>query len=205
MLFGWQDSEVSAFCCTRGIFLVNSHNTSRAPSITARPAPEEKQRFAELAAGRGISESALALIAIRALLDSNGARIDTEVRESGRQPATDRITIRLRPGDRRTLNQRAAQRGIRSSTYVAALVRAHIAASPPLTIDELAVLKHGVAVLAKLGRALSQTARHLTQGGPLPPEFQKELSLTRTVVAALEQRTHDLARSALVTWESRYE
>ncbi len=196
---------MSAFCCTRDIFLVNSSNTSRAPSITARPSPEEKRRFAELAASRGISESALALIAIRALLDSTGAPIDPEVRESGRQPATDRITIRLRPGDRHTLNQRAAQRGIRSSTYVAALVRAHIAASPPLTIDELAVLKHGVAVLAKLGRALSQSARCLTQGGPLPPEFQRELSLTRTVVAALEQRTHDLARSALVTWESRYE
>ena len=88
---------------------------------------------------------------------------------------------------------------------VAALARAHIAASPPLTIDELTVLKHGVAVLAKLGRALSQTARFVAQGGPLPPEFQKELALTRTVVAALEQRTHDLARSALVTWESRYE
>jgi hypothetical protein len=115
------------------------------------------------------------------------------------------ITIRLRPGDRRILNQRAAQRGIRSSTYVAALVRAHIAASPPLTIDELAVLKHGVAVLAKLGRALSQTARFVAQGGPLPPEFQKELALTRIVVAALEQRTHGLARSALVTSESRYE
>ena len=196
---------MSAFCCTRDIFLVNSSNTSRAPSITARPSPEEKRRFAELAASRGISESALALIAIRALLDSTGAPIDPEVRESGRQPAADRITIRLRPGDRRILNQRAAQRGIRSSTYVAALVRAHIAASPPLTIDELTVLKHGVAVLAKLGRALSQTARFVAQGGPLPPEFQKELALTRTVVAALEQRTHDLARSALVTWDSRYE
>jgi hypothetical protein len=205
VLVGWQDSETSAFCCTRGIFLVSSSNTSRAPSITARPTPEEKQRFAELAVGRGISESALALIAIRALLDSNGARIDTEAREPGRQPASDRITIRLRPGDRRTLNQRAAQRGIKSSTYVAALLRAHIVASPPLTIDELAVLKHGVAVLAKLGRALSQTGRHVTQGDALPPEFQKELSLTRTVVAALEQRTQDLARSALVTWESHYE
>ena len=82
---------------------------------------------------------------------------------------------------------------------------APIAASPPLTIDELAVLKHGVAVLAKLGRALSQTARFVAQGGPLPPEFQKELALTRIVVAALEQRTHGLARSALVTSESRYE
>jgi hypothetical protein len=39
----------------------------------------------------------------------------------------------------------------------------------------------------------------------VPPSLQKELALTRTVIAALEQRTHDLARSALITWESRYD
>ena len=178
---------------------------SRGPSITARPTPDEKDRFAELAAARGISESALALIAIRALLDSNPAPISTPAPECGRHPATDRITIRLRPGDRHALAQRAAQRGIRPSRYLAALVRAHIAASPPLTIDELSVLKHGVAVLAKLSRALSHTARSITQGGPLPPNLQTELNHTRAVVAAIEQRTHDLARSALITWESRYE
>jgi hypothetical protein len=197
---------VSAFCCTRTGLLVNSNDpTPRAFSITARPTPEEKQRFADLAASRGISESALALIAIRALLESNGSPIGSATGEPGRQPATDRITIRLRPGDRCALNQRAAQRGIRSSTYLAALVRAHIAANPPLTIDELSILKQGVAVLAKLSRVLSHISRCLAQGGPLPPELQKELSMTRTVVAALEQRVHDIARSALVTWESRYD
>ena len=179
--------------------------TSRGPSITARPTPDEKQRFAELAAHRGVSESALALVAIRTLLESNGPPIGTAAPQSESQTATDRITIRLRPGDRRALNHRASQRGIRSSTYLAALVRAHIAASPPLTVDELTVLKQGVAVLAKLGRALSHTARCIAEGGPLPSELQKELALTRTVVAAIEQRTHDLARSALVTWESRYD
>lgn len=179
--------------------------TSRGPSITARPTPAEKQRFAELAAARGVSESALALIAIRALSASNPAPIGAPAAESGRQPAIDRITIRLRPGDRHALNQRAAQRGIRPSRYVAALVRTHIATSPPLTIEELSVLKQGVAALAMLSRALSHTARSMAQGGPLPPNVQTELSQTRAVVAAIEQRTHDLARSALVTWESRYE
>ena len=197
---------MSAFCCTRDISLVNSNNpASRNPSITARPTLAEKQRFAELADSRGISESALALIAIRAVLESNGSAIGRVSAPLGWQPATDRITIRLRPGDRCALNQRASQRGIRSSTYLAALVRAHISASPPLTIDELAVLKQGVGVLAKLNRALSHTAKCIAQGGPIPPELQKELSLTRAMVAALEQRTHDLARSALVTWESRYD
>ena len=119
-------------------------------------------------------------------------------------PATDRITIRLRPGDRAALNLRADARGIPASRYLAVLVRAHIAASPPLTVAELAILKDGVAVLSKLSRALSHTAHGIAQGGLVPTELQKELSLTRSVVAALEQHTHDLAKSALVTWESRY-
>jgi hypothetical protein len=147
----------------------------------------------------------LALIAIRALLESNGPLVSTTAPEARRHPATDRITIRLRPGDGRAINQRAAQRGIRASTYLAALVRAHVAASPPLTVDELAILKQGVAVLASLGRALSHVSRNAAQGGTLSPDLQKYLGQTRAVVAALERRTHDLARSALITWESRFD
>ena len=61
---------MSAFCCTNGVSIVSSNGSaSRLPSITARPTPAEKERFATLAASRGMSESALALIAIRSLLD----------------------------------------------------------------------------------------------------------------------------------------
>jgi hypothetical protein len=94
---------------------------------------------------------------------------------------------------------------MRASTYLAALVRAHVAASPPWTVDELAILKQGVAVLANLGRSMSYIARNAAQGGALSPELQKLLSQTRAVVDALERRTHDLARSALITWESRFD
>ena len=197
---------MSAFCCTRGTCLVNSSNpTARIPSITARPTLAEKERFAKLAASSGVSESALALIAIRALLESTDPSASTTAPESARQAATDRITIRLRPGDGRAINQRAAQRGMRASTYLAALVRAHVAASPPLTVDELAILKQGVAVLANLGRSMSHIARSAAQTGALSPELQKLLSGTRAVVDALERRTRDLARSALITWESRFD
>src|SRR6202035_2022125 len=79
-------------------------NAGRVPSITARPTPDEKRRFAELASSRGMSESTLALIGIRSLLDSNGppARWVEEP-----APATDRITIRLRPGDHQVIARRA--------------------------------------------------------------------------------------------------
>ena len=117
-------------------------SASRLPSITARPTQAEKERFARLAASRGMSESALALIAIRSLLDCNDVA-ETNAAPARRERSTDRITIRLRPGDRRVINQRASRRGMKASTYLAALVRAHIATNPPLPENELAAYKHG--------------------------------------------------------------
>lgn len=115
----------------------NNSPNSRAPTITARPSVDEKRSFAELAAHRGVSESTLALQAIRMFLGVNASPTGTEATEKPHTPSTDRITIRLRPGDRIALNRRAEARGVRPSRYLAALVRAHVRASPPLTIDEL--------------------------------------------------------------------
>ena len=113
-----------------------------------RLTPDEKLRFTVLADARGISESALALIAIRDLLSSAAPVSHSPLPASTREPAIDRITIRLRPGDRQTVRQRAAQRGMKDSGYLAALVRAHVAANPPLAADELRALKLAVTVLA---------------------------------------------------------
>src|SRR2546422_2446708 len=97
---------------------------STLPSITARPSPDEKQRFATLAAARGLSESALALTAIRAVMAADSLHQVSPT--APRVAATDRITIRLRPGDGEAITRRAAQRGMKASTYLAALVRAHV-------------------------------------------------------------------------------
>ncbi len=124
---------------------------------------------------------------------------------SPREAATDRITIRLRPGDGAALEARAARRRMKTSTYLAALVRSHIAADTVLTADELETVKQAVVVLAGVGRVLSRIARCGSQGGSLSPEVRQALAQTRSVVAAVEQRTSDLARAALRSWESRYE
>ena len=177
----------------------------RLPTITVRLAPEEKRRLAELAASRGLSESALALTVLRALVAPDSAIALTIPDPASRQPATDRITIRLRPGDGAALDARAAGRGIKASTYLAALVRSHIAANAVLTANELEAVKQAVVVLAGIGRVLSRIARSGAQGGSVPPEVRQALAQTRSVVTALEQRASDLARAALRTWESRYE
>jgi hypothetical protein len=168
-------------------------------SITARPTADEKRRFAELASSRGMSESTLALIGIRSLLDSNGPPARWVEKAA---PATDRITIRLRPGDHETIARRAAQRGMKASTYLAALIRAHVAANPPLAATELAPLKQSIIVLAGLGRLLAQAARSPSLGGEQQEDLRQQLRRTHAAVAAVEERTHDLARAALISWET---
>jgi hypothetical protein len=171
----------------------------RVPSITARPTPDEKRRFAELASSRGMSESTLALIGIRSLLDSNGPPARWVEKPA---PATDRITISLRPGDHETIAGRAAQRAMKASTYLAALVRAHVAANPPLAAAELAALKESIIVLTGLGRLLAQAARSPSLGGEQQEDLRRQLRRTHAAVAAVVERTHDLARAALISWET---
>ena len=89
---------MSAMCCTRGSTLVTSDGApSRLPTITVRLSPEEKRRFAELAASRGVSECALAVGALRALLIPGTSSTVNVPSATAREAATDRITIRLRP------------------------------------------------------------------------------------------------------------
>jgi hypothetical protein len=173
------------------------------PSITARPSAAEKARFTWLADRAGMSESALALMAIRTVLDPDGKASPAATAAAEAGAATDRITIRLRPGDGAVIARRAAQRGMKASTYLAALVRAHVGVNPPLAATELTTLKQSIVILAGLGRLLAQTARSPALTGAELEDLRQNLRRTRASVAALEQGTHDLARAALISWESR--
>ena len=192
-------------CSTRGSTLVSSGTRSWLPTLTVRLTPDEKRQFVELAADHGLSEAALALAAIRAVLAPGGAAALNIPTAPPREPATDRITVRLRPGDGAALDARAVRRGVKASTYLAALVRSHVTANTVLTADELHTVKQAVVVLGGVGRVLSRIARSGAQGGALPPDLRQALAQTRTVVAIVEERTSDLARAALRSWESRYE
>jgi hypothetical protein len=193
---------MSAMCSNTGWRAMNDGAAkATAPSITARPTPQDKRLFAAVAAQRQVSESTLALIAIRALLDSHVPGLPANRSSSG--PALDRLTIRLRPGDRLAIRHRAAERRMKDSAYIAALVRGHVAANPPLTTHELAEFKAAVSILAAFGRILARTAREAAQAGVLPRDLQQDLTRSRALVADVERRMHEFAQAALVTWESR--
>jgi hypothetical protein len=180
--------------------------TSTAPaSITVRAPAAEKARFSTLAHAAGMSESRLALIAIREFLDAKiGAQAPSESDPTGEQVrASDRITIRLRPGDGAAIVRRALERGVKPATYLAAMARAHVAASPPLLAEELATLKHSLAILCGLGTLLARSAHYTALSGPEFEDVRLNLSRIRTAVAALEERTHNFIKAALIAWESR--
>jgi hypothetical protein len=191
---------VSAFAADRADLMSCRSTRSSLPSITVRLSPREKEWFATLARSRGVSESALALSTIRSIADSGCL----DPYATGPQtPATDRITIRLRPGDGAAIVRRASERGMKPSAYLAALVRAHVAANPPLAAKELAELKYSLVVLSSLGALLVKAARNPSLSGAELGDLRQNISRTRAAVAGLEQRTHDLVRTALVSWESR--
>lgn len=174
------------------------------PSITARPSPEEKVRFTLIARHVGLSESALALRAIRLLLDRDQQWLARQSDlKRGHVAASDRITIRLRPGDGLEVIRRATERGMKPATYISALVRAHIATNPPLPAAELSALKNSVAVLAGIGTLLANTSRHGIPSEPQGKIYLEAIGRTRAEVAALEQRIVDLTKAALIAWETR--
>jgi uncharacterized protein (DUF1778 family) len=84
--------------------------SSRRPSVTVRLTPEEKRRFAGIAAARGQSESEFGLAAVRMLLELNASQLPPAASAVPKESASERITIRLRPGDRHTVAERARQR-----------------------------------------------------------------------------------------------
>jgi predicted DNA binding CopG/RHH family protein len=199
-----QDSGLSAFCSTQGTNRVNGAALPPwRPTITVRLTISEKERFGLLASTHGISESTLALIAIRDLLNSNTPASSAE--PAPREPASDRITIRLRPGDGQVIADRAAKRGIKASKYLAALVRGHVSRDPPLTTDELVALKTAISVLSKIGMILGTILRSITTATPDSEMLIQEMRRTQFAVADVEQRVHDLTRVALISWESRYD
>ena len=145
--------------------------------------------------------------AIRAFVDAKSSAPEASASDAvaERLRATDRITIRLRPGDGAAIGRRARGRGVRPATYLAAMARAHVAGAPPVFTQELVALKQSIAVLAGLGTILAQSAHRSTLNGQGLEELRQVLSRTSAAVAALEQRTHAFTKAALMAWESRFE
>ena len=172
-------------------------------SITTWPTPEQKGRFAALAQSRGLSESKLLGLLIDAVLAENPVRRAAALKQKARDedPATDRLTIRLRPGDGAALERRAEGRGMPPSSYVAALVRAHVSQGAVLSPRELAAIERSLAQVSASNRALLRLSNELREQGSVDRHLREELRQVQRAVSGALEASRALVKSAVESWE----
>src|SRR5258708_5555020 len=162
-------------------------------SITAWPTRDQKTGFAALALSRGLSESKLLGLLIDSVLERNplasaGDERHDEIGEG------DRITLRLRPGDGKWLRLQAQRRGMKYTSYAAALIRAHVRANPPMPIEELAQLERSLAEISAIGRRLNQIAGAVGEREGVDPALRVELAAALQPVEELRHPVRELVR-----------
>ena len=170
-------------------------------SITAWPTPDQKVGFAALAASRGLSESRLLGMLIDSVLERNPVNEAVKVRH-GEAGEGDRITLRLRSGDGQGLRMRAQTRGMKYTTYAAALIRAHVRANPPMPLEELARLDRTLAEISAIGRRLNQIAGAVGEGRGVDSGLRGELAVVFQVVEELRRALREVVKVNRISRES---
>jgi len=159
-----------------------------------------RQRFAASAAHQGLSESALLRLLIqRSLAVSDVLNLGAPPPPVSRESRT---TVRLVPGDRLLLRERAAARGMPAASYVSTLVRAHLRSLSPLPQNELAALRLATSELATLGRNLNTIACALQSGSNAGVPGQEHVKLLLTICEAMHAHVRAIVRTNIASWET---
>lgn len=167
--------------------------------IAGRVPADTNARLKALAAGRGVSESAL----LKDLLELTlGGSVMPEpdgadpVARGGRRA---RLYVRLRPDDQLLVRERAAARRMAPATYVSVLVRAHLRQLAPLPADELRALNRVVAELGAIGRNLNQVAQAIHQAAAEPR--RADVMAMIKVCGALRDHIKTLHKANALSWK----
>jgi len=183
--------------------------TSRSSRVIGtRVPPEMRARFAALAARHHLSASSLLAKMVDEVLKTNGetspgSGAQRSPRESENSVGlADRITLRLRKGDRALVAQRAHSRGMKAGSYLALLIHNHVRDAAVLPPNELDQIKVTAAQLAALGRQLRTFGVPNTQPAPVAPDLGEAIASVRREVEVAREATAAIVRRNLISWES---
>ena len=172
--------------------------------MSMRASLDTKSKFGALAAAQGLTESALLALLVEKVLDTNKA-IDVYPKADelcDARCASDRLTLRLRPGDRALADARAASRRMKTASYLSMLVRTHVRGAPVMPPTELDQLKCATAHLAAVGRQLrAMTAAHAAQ--PDAKAGAQDLLVdVGHAVEGVREAVAAVVRANLISWEA---
>jgi hypothetical protein len=182
--------------------------TSRSSVMGIRVSSDTRARFAALAARHELSESALLAKLVDEVLKANSPvacesgkqRVELDSTADG--VAEDRITLRLRHGDRTLAAERAGARGMKTGSYLAMLIHNHVRDSAVLPPNELDLIKATGAQLATLGRQLRMLGMPNALAEPVASELRDAIALARREIEAAREATAAVVRRNLMSWET---
>ncbi|MNV67836.1 hypothetical protein D3C71_1606500 [compost metagenome] len=172
--------------------------------------PDTKARFAALAARHHLNEASLLAKMVNEVLGANSLvaqelNQQRSVCPSIANAAGDRITLRLRPGDRTLAAKRARARGMKAGSYLAMLIHNHVRDSAVLPPNELDQIRATCSRLAALGRQLGRVGMPNTLAESWASELSDAISLVRQEVETAREATAAVVRRNLASWETRAE
>jgi len=183
--------------------------TSRPSRVIAtRVPPDTKAHFAALAARHHLSASTLLAKMVDEVLKTNGeiSLGSAEQRFPHESESdigvADRITLRLRKGDRALAAERAHSRGMKTGSYLALLIHNHVRDAAVLPPNELDQIKVTAAQLAALSRQLRTFGVPNTLPEPMASDLSETISLVRQEVEAAREATAAIVRRNLISWET---
>jgi hypothetical protein len=112
-----------------------------------------------------------------------------------------RISVRLEPGDRLLLRERAAARGLPNATYASVVIRSHLRGLAPLLKQERVLLNQAIGELSAIGRNLNQIARGMNQGVQVVGPTRDDLRLLLRACEGLRDHVRRLLEANLRSWD----
>ncbi|RSZ38957.1 hypothetical protein EJO66_09445 [Variovorax beijingensis] len=176
--------------------------------IATRVSPETRARFAALAARHHLSASSLLAKMVDEVLKTNG---ESWLGSGGQWPAgesenrpgvADRLTLRLRKGDRALAAERARVRGMKTGSYLALLIHNHVHDAAVLPPNELDQIKVTGARLAALGRQLRMFGMPNTLSESVASDLGEAIASVRREVEVAREATAAVVRRNLISWET---
>jgi hypothetical protein len=175
--------------------------------IGTRVSPDKKARFAALAARHHLSAAGLLAKMVDEVLKTHGdISLGSAEQRSPNEPESsaglaDRITLRLRQGDRALVARRARDRGMKTGSYLTLLIHNHVRDAAVLPPNELDQIKATAAQLGALQRQLRMFGMPNTLSQPVS-DLSETIARVRQEVEVAREATAALVRRNLISWET---
>lgn len=164
------------------------------PQIAARLDADTKRRFAALAEGQGLSESALLRRMVVTVIAGAAGEVPTYPR-GGRGRLGGKVDFRLGPDELAAAQAIAEPEGRSVAAWIRAMLRWRLQGVVPFNRHELHGLGKALVALNQLGRNLNELVRYFHRTGRVDPDSVKADALAQAV-ANLRDRVQDLTDRA---------